>query len=120
MSEQALLVNCNICNKNFEKIFFDKHIKVHLNSCHICGYKLKNKRSVFRHVKQKHTDEKGFKCTELNCNTTFKRNENLVKHKLMKHDDTISVNCNKCNKNFKTISNMKRHLKNVCKGIFEK
>lgn len=113
------LSHCNICKKNFKKSYFEMHLKEHSNACGICGYSLRNKRSIIRHIKDKHDLERPFKCTEKSCNSSFTRNENLIKHVLIKHKNFEFFKCDKCNKKFQTKNNLRRHLKKVCTGKFQ-
>ena len=54
------------------------------------------------------------------CQKTFKRVENLNRHKKNIHERKTGVQCKQCKKTFSRADNLKRHQKVCGKGFFSK
>ena len=93
---------------------FNQHISHHLNRkqfvCEECNTNFNSSSNLLRHKRCLHSNNRPFVCNQINCNKTFKTNEYLKIHQLS-HSSVKSFGCNKCDKKYKTISDLNDHKK---------
>ena len=104
---------------NFESDL-NRHISHHLNErqfvCEECNKQFNQNSELFIHKRIVHSTDRPFVCNQINCNKTFKIKTVLKRH-LLTHSSVKSFGCNKCDKRFKTNSDLRSHKKFVHTNI---
>jgi hypothetical protein len=118
---------CNVLFWSFNDL--RKHIlKRHLNSkvfwhhclntaeredcstkCYQCSKKFVSVKELHRHIESIHFED-SHSCDV--CEATFTREDNLIRHKRMKHrpiTENLSLSCQECGKQFARFDSLKRH-----------
>ena len=105
------------CNRHSE---LNQHILVHSNKkniiCDECNKQFHHNSRLLKHKRYVHSNDRPFVCNQINCNKRFKTKAHLIQHNLT-HSSVKSFGCNKCDKRFKTFSDLNIHKKFVHTNI---
>ena len=102
--------NCPFCDKKFDgaKLLVDHHNKCHkILYCGDCSRAFNNKVTYKRHVRSHST--KGVTCKE--CGKSFAYQSQLNTHSAVHSNNRFKCDREKCDKSFKNIGDLTRHLK---------
>ena len=102
--------NCSFCDKKFDgaKLLVDHHNKCHkILYCGDCSRAFINKTTYKRHVRSHST--KGVTCKE--CGKSFAYQSQLNTHSAVHSNTRFKCDREKCDKSFKNIGDLTRHLK---------
>jgi len=116
---------CEKCEVTFPNLkIYRTHLKQHnepkKEKCPECDQILVGKRSLSRHLTEKHFVSKfdidkitvpvyGFTCDQ--CDSKFKRNEHLKMHIQSQHSEIKKISCDMCGKEYSNKQNLLRHVK---------
>lgn len=106
------LFGCYLCEKKFvsQKSLLN-HIKQHSEKrfeCSFCKTMFSYKSDLGEHIKNKHSDERPFLCSE--CGARFSRNDYLVVH-MRRHTGEKPFTCKYCGKGFPRSTDLNVHEK---------
>ncbi|KAL5276493.1 hypothetical protein ACFFRR_001988 [Megaselia abdita] len=106
------LFGCYLCDKKFvsQKSLLN-HIKQHSEKrfeCSFCKAMFSYKSDLGEHIKNKHSDERPFLCSE--CGARFSRNDYLVVH-MRRHTGEKPFTCKFCGKGFPRSTDLNVHEK---------
>ena len=102
--------NCSFCDKKFDsaKLLVDHHNKCHkILYCGDCSRAFNNKTTYKRHVRSHST--KGVTCKD--CGKNFAYQSQLNTHSAVHSNTRFKCDREKCDKSFKNIGDLTRHLK---------
>ena len=109
ISKEHPFFKCELCDKTIEQSAYKNHIDtVHKNKykvnspCQICPKILASAGSLKRHIEQVHEKEIFFCDT---CDKAFTHKHTLQTHKKNIHEESKKLKCEKCNKEFESMSN---------------
>ena len=104
----------------YRKDKLNEHISKHLNKrqfvCEECDKHFKRNSTLLNHKRNVHSTDRPFVCNQINCNKTYKTKSHLITHQLT-HSSVKSFGCNKCDKRFKSNSELNLHKKFVHSNI---
>lgn len=106
-------LDCSMCDKTFESSHnFARHVESHAMfpdcfHCDICGSRIKKKKDLLGHMKDKHS---GIKHPCSICGKEFNRSSYLAVHKRI-HEDIRPFKCTDCGSAFITAGALSFHMK---------
>jgi len=112
------IFNCDQCSyETAHQTSMKDHKMTHTGECpfvcHICSKSFKTKKNMNRHINGVHLGEKCFSCDQ--CNYKTAHISSMKDHKTTHTGERLFV-CHICSKTFKTMKDMKRHVRGVHLG----
>ncbi|XP_055589938.1 zinc finger protein 626-like [Uranotaenia lowii] len=110
--EEYPYLKCTDCMLTFDcKKKLNYHMLLHTGRyvCQICGKHCNGAGPLRVHLRDRHSDERGFECEF--CKARFKTNTVLRLHVERKHKEERNFKCEICQKAFKTLYNLNSHKK---------
>ena len=81
-------------------------------TCQECGNAFKKASHYYRHMREKHSDNRDYVCKEEGCGKTFKRGSHLKRH-MVSHSHEKGHPCSHCKMSFGYKHHLERHIKVV-------
>ncbi|XP_012266867.2 zinc finger protein 420-like isoform X1 [Athalia rosae] len=111
---------CQICGKGFySQTDLKTHLNIHLGTnrciCEVCGRKFNHVSNLTRHSRI-HSGAKPYPCSI--CGKRFTQINTLVRHKAIHNRGYQSIDCCFCDKQYRTESRLKEHMKKL-HGVVE-